>query len=105
MYFTDIDKHSKAKLNKALLWEYDTTHIDYEVMKNVIVQRVVERGRMEDWYFILNLYGLAKVKEIIKGISYMNNKDLRFVTHQFSIPVKEMKCYEKKQSANQYWSS
>jgi hypothetical protein len=105
MYFTDIDKHSKAKLNKALLWEYDTTDIDYEAMKNIIVQRVAERGRMEDWYFILNLYGLAKVKEILKSIAYMNNKDLRFVSHQFSIPLKEMKCYGKKQLANQHWNS
>lgn len=105
MYFTEFDMPLSAKLNKALLWEYDMARIDYEAMRNIIVQRVIERGRMEDWHFILKQYGVEKVKETIKGLSYLNRKDMRFVSHQFSIPLSEMKCFEKKQSANQHWSS
>lgn len=105
MYFTEFDIPPSVKLNKALLWEYDTDQIDYNALRNVIIQRVVERGRMEDWYFILKQYGIEKIKETIKGLSYLNRKDMRFVSHQFSIPLNEMKCYERKQSANPHWSS
>ncbi len=105
MYFKEWDTHQDAKLNMALLWEYDVAQIDYDAMRNVIVQRVVERGRMEDWYFILNRYGIEQVRETIKGISYLNKKDLRFVSHQFSIPLNEMKCCTKKQLVDQHWSS
>ncbi|MCX8492032.1 MAG: hypothetical protein ORN54_13300 [Cyclobacteriaceae bacterium] len=105
MYFTGFDAPQSAELNKALLWEYDTTQIDYDAMRIVIVQRVVERGRMEDWYFILKQYGIEKIKETIKGLSYLNRKDMRFVSHQFSIPLNEMKCYERKQLTNRHWDS
>lgn len=103
MYFTDMPV--SAKLNKALLWDYDTAQIDYKAMRHVIVQRVVERGRTEDWYFILKQYGIEKVRETIKGLAYLNRKDMRFVSHQFSIPLNEMKCYERRQSKNQHWNS
>jgi hypothetical protein len=105
MYFEDFKKHQEAQLNKALLWEFDLTGIDYEAMRASIVQRVIERGRHSDWHFILNLYGVNKVKEIIKELPYLSDKDRCFVSHQFSIPLTKMKCYERKQLPAQHWNS
>jgi len=35
----------------------------------------------------------------------LNDKDMTFVSHQFDIPLNDLKCYEKKQSVNQHWNS
>ena len=104
MYFDDYIKFPDARLNPRLLWEYKLADIDYTSMRNVIVQRVIERGWPEDWYFILNHYGIEDVKSAIKELPYLNDKDMNFVSHQFEIPLNSMKCYVKKQSASSGWN-
>ena len=105
MYFDGYKKISNASLNPKLLWEYNLDEFDFNNMSNLVVQRVIERGWPNDWYFILNYYGIEKVKSAIKEISYLNHKDMNFVSHQFNIPLKNMKCFEKKQSTQQHWCS
>jgi hypothetical protein len=105
MYFDDYINFPTAKLDPRLLWEYNLEKVDYTSMRNIIVQRVVERGWPEDWYFILNQYGIDGVKSAVKELPYLNDKDMNFVIHQFDIPLTAMKCYEKKQSATSRWTS
>ena len=105
MYFDDYKKHPDASLNPKLLWEFNLIDFDYIKMRDIVVQRVIERGWPTDWYFMLNKYGINGVKLAIKNLLYLNDKDMNFVSHQFNIPLTSMKCYEKKQSANQHWDS
>jgi hypothetical protein len=105
MYFDDFKEFPHAKLNPHLLWEYDLSNFDFNKMRHIVIHRVVERGWPEDWYFILNRYGVEEVKTTIKNLTYLNDKDMIFVSHQFSIPLTSMKCYEKKLLANQHWIS
>ena len=105
MYFDDYKQHKDAALNPKLLWEFNIEKFDLNAMRNVVVQRVIERGWPDDWYFILNNYGIEGVKKAIKAIPYLNDKDMNFVSHQFGIPLNSMKCYEKKQSVDRHWNS
>ncbi len=105
MFFDDYLSHRDARVRKSLLWEYDTDRFDWMAMRTLVVQRVIERGRKDDFYAILNCYGLDGVKEAIKKISYMNRKDLSFVCSVFGLKKEELKCYIKKQSAEQHWDS
>ncbi len=105
MYFYKYKDFPDASLNPKLLWEYDINDFDFDKMRDVVVQRVIERGWPNDWYFMLNYYGLEAVKSSIKTIIYLNDKDMNFVSHQFNIPLTTMKCFEKKQSVPQRWTS
>ncbi len=105
MYFDDYKDFKDADINPKLLWEFDLDRFDFNEMRNVVVQRVVERGWPSDWYFILNHYGIEGVKTAIKNIAYLNEKDMNFVSHQFDIPLTTMKCFEKKHSVSPHWNS
>jgi hypothetical protein len=105
MFFEKYHLHTDAKIRKSLLWEYEIEKINWQQMRNVIVQRVIERGRMDDFYAILNMYELEGVKEAIKQIPFLNNKDLTFVCSVFNIKKEELKCYTKRQLKNQHWNS
>ncbi len=105
IYLRDHKKYPDAKVNPSLLWEYDLANFDYQLMKNIVVQRVIERGWPEDWNAILNMYSEDGVKKIIKDIPYLNDKDMNFVSNVFHIPLSEMKCYERKQSRQGHWNS
>jgi hypothetical protein len=105
MFFEKYKLYPDAKIRKSLLWEYETDKIDWHQMRNVIVQRVIERGRMNDFYAILNIYELEGVIETIKEIPFLNKKDLVFVCTVFEIKKEELKCYTRKQLKDQHWNS
>mgnify|MGYP003328552444 CR=1 FL=1 len=105
MYFERYKEHPEAKINPSLLWEYDLSKFDYGQMRSVVVQRVVERGWPDDWYAALNMYGLEEFRNIVKGLPYLNDKDMNFVSIVFEIPLEELKCYMKKQSQPAHWKS
>lgn len=105
MYFDDYNLHKDAKIRDSLFWEYEFGKINWQEMKVVIVQRVIERGRMDDFYAIINLYGIEGVKETIKEIPYLNPKDMEFVSSVFEIKKEDLKCYSKKPLKNQHWNS
>jgi len=96
IYLSDYKKHPEAEINPALLWEYDLSDFDFQQMRNVVVQRVIERGWPNDWYAALNLYGEKGMKEAIESIPYLNDKDMNFVSKAFEIPLSKMKCYKAK---------
>jgi len=105
MFFSNYKNHPEAKINPSLLWEYNIEEVDYTRMRNIIVQRVTERGWPRDWYAILNLYGVDGVKNALRELPYLNDKDMNFVSREFNIPLTDFKCYTKKQSARVRWNS
>jgi hypothetical protein len=96
IYLEDYEKHPDAKVNPALLWEYDLADFDFQQMRNIVVQRVIERGWPNDWWAALNLYGEKGMKDAIREIAYMNDKDMNFVSLAFDIPFSKMKSYKNK---------
>ena len=105
MYFDVYKMYPYAKINHTLLWEYDLTNFDFQKMKSIVIQRVVECGYPNDWYAALNLFGEEEVKETIKNLPYLNDKDMTFVSVLFEIPITELKCYIKKQLVQTHWNS
>lgn len=105
IFFEKYKEYSGRTVNPALLWEYDLKDFDYQQMRNIVVQRVIERGWRNDWYAALNLYGVEGMKEVIKELPYLNKQDMHFVSTIFNITLSEMKCYEKKRFQKTHWNS
>ena len=91
MYFSDYKQHPLTTIRPTLLWEYHLTGFDYQDMRNIVVQRVIERGWPDDFFAILNLYGEQGVGEAIRKISTMNRVDMNFVNVVFGIPLTELR--------------
>jgi hypothetical protein len=86
---------------KGLLWDVDTSKMaddDWQRMKLLVVQRVIERGDENDFYAIFKLYGGKKgVREIIKQIrSVLHPVDEAFVRTVFNLKKEDLICYERK---------
>lgn len=105
MPFEDYHNHRNAEVRPSLLWEFDLEKFDWQQMRNEVVQRVLERGRMDDFYAILNLYGMEGVKAALREIPYMNDKDMNFACVAFDLRKEELKCYTRKQSMPLHWNS
>ena len=97
MFFNEFKKYEDAKLNKNLLWEYKVDNdFDYNSIKRLVVQRVIQLGGKEDYYAIFKMYGgIEGVKDIIKNIEFLSKKDMNFVSVIFNIEMEDLKCYKK----------
>lgn len=104
MFFDNYKQHTDSRLRPTLFWEYDLAYFDWERMRPLVVQHVIERGRMDDFYAMLNMYGVEGVKESIRDIPYMNPKDMSFVCTVFELKKEELKCYIRQQSRQQHWN-
>ena len=105
MFFDNYKLHQNSKVRESLLWEYDMERFNWDDMRNLVVQRVIERGRMDDFYAILNRYEPSGVKQAISQIPYLNPRDLSFVCSVFNLKKEKLKCYTRQQSMIQHWSS
>jgi hypothetical protein len=92
-----------GQVRPQLLWEYRTEDIDYDSMKEIIVQRVLERGYPSDWLSVFDRYGVNEVVCVLKALPNMHPKNREFVHIVFGIPLQEMKCYTQPHSPPQHW--
>lgn len=97
MFFNENTKYNNAKIDKRLLWEFNVDDdFEWQNMKHLVVQRVIEQGKKEDFYALFNLYGgIEGVKNIIKEIDFLSKKDMNFVSIIFNIRKESLKCYSK----------
>lgn len=90
---------SGEDISSSLLWEYNLSDFDWEQMKTLVVQRVIERGWEKDWYAAIHKYGgLAAFIDIVKQVPYLSDRDMNYVSVLFNIDKKELRCYKLKQS-------
>jgi hypothetical protein len=99
--WTDWEKKvdMNAKIPTRLLWDIDLKKFDWEKGKSIVVERVIERGDIEDFYTLFLMYGgVEGVREIAKNIKYFRwQRDAAFVCMAFDIKKEEMVCYKRKQ--------
>lgn len=86
---------------KGLLWDVNTSNMtdnDWQRMKLLVVQRVIELGKENDYYAIFKLYGGPKgVREIIKQIrSVFSPVNEAFIRTVFNLKKEDLICYERK---------
>ncbi|MDR1257721.1 MAG: hypothetical protein LBK65_00360 [Tannerellaceae bacterium] len=99
MLFRDWKKKSiGTEISKTLLWEYDLSDFDWDDMRVLVMQRVIERGRPNDFYAAISKYGgIGNVRRIIREIPVLSPRDMNFVCTFFNLKQEDLKCYTRKQ--------
>ncbi|MCK5137363.1 MAG: hypothetical protein KAR19_16385 [Bacteroidales bacterium] len=100
MIFSDWKEKSKdLQISKSILWEYEMSDFSWYEMRIIVMRRVIERGWMNDFYAAIRIYGgINNVKEIIKDIPFLSDKDMTFVCSVFDLKKEDLKCYTRNQS-------
>ena len=95
-----------SSISPSLLWEYDLSHFDWWKSRKIVVQRVIERGWLKDFYAAFNLYGgIEGFREIIKELPSLSPRDMNFVCIVFNLEKEELKCYTRKLSREKHLNS
>ncbi|MFM9840300.1 MAG: DUF6922 domain-containing protein [Cyclobacteriaceae bacterium] len=65
-------------INPALLWEYDLDTFNYEKSYKIVIERVLERGNLEEWREMVNLYTKDQILETIEWSAQLEQRDKDF---------------------------
>jgi hypothetical protein len=76
--------------SRELFWDYPHLNIDLEKNARFVVERVVTRGRLEDFYKLLKIYPTEKIIECLKRSKELDAKTRHFVSNYFGIPTYEL---------------
>lgn len=69
----DMEKLLEDRLRSSLLWKYDLSRFNWEKMRTLAVRRVIECGRMDDFYAILSAKDMSFVCAIF-NLKIIKNK-------------------------------
>lgn len=96
------DKHIQS-LSPHLFWDVDSSKLDMEKNKTLIIQRILEYGLMSDWELIQSYYGIQKIASTLIQIRSLDKKALSYISLLSGIPKNEFRCYTTKQSIPLHW--
>jgi hypothetical protein len=65
-------------INPALLWEYDLDTFNYEKSYKIVIERVLERGNLEEWREMVNFYTKNQILETIEWSAQLEQRDKDF---------------------------
>ncbi|HMQ46214.1 MAG TPA: hypothetical protein PKA00_11085 [Saprospiraceae bacterium] len=86
-----------------LFWDIEEDALDSEKNARFIIERVLSQGRLRDWFALVDLYGLDKIKHESLKIRYLDKVTLNFCSKLFNVPKSKFRCYKQPQSIQQLW--
>jgi hypothetical protein len=84
-----------AQIPKYLLWDMDLNDFDWQKCQKIVVERVIERGKLEDFYTLFAMYGgMEGVRKIVKELHSLSPRTIAFAFAVFDFKKDELKCYK-----------
>ncbi len=68
----------KPKIPDHFLWEYDLKTFNYDKSYKIVIERILERGNLEEWREIFIYYGEQKILETIEWSAQLDNRGKEF---------------------------
>jgi hypothetical protein len=65
-------------INQQLLWEYDLDTFNYEKSYKIVIERVLERGNLEEWREMVKIYSREQILETIEWSAQLDKRDKEF---------------------------
>ena len=90
-------------LSKHLFWDIDPNLLEWERSKKTIIERVIERGSLEEWVCIVKIYTLDGIVNTAKTFRTMSPIDLNFIATISNTPKEEFRCYNTRLLTGQHW--
>ena len=86
---------TKHLFSNHLFW--DVSDVDWDLHRNFIISRVMDRGTLEDVRLVWNHYGAESVKAALLRAPALQRKTIHFFANQFHLDLRDFRSYRKSQ--------
>ena len=87
-------KKTKPIFNKRIFWDVDFEKINYDAKSNFVIERVFERGDVEDIRNCRRYYGEEKVSEALLNAKFLPETRMYLASAVINKPITEFRCYK-----------
>jgi len=84
----------KPQFERRIFWDVDFDKLDYEKYANFIIERVFERGDVEDIRQCRRYYGDEKISDALLNAKFLLLRTIYFAAAIFDKEVEDFKCYK-----------
>ncbi len=81
-----------------LFWDIELSSLDFKKNARFVIQRVIQKGSLEDWITIKDFYGIDFIKQEILLMRNIDAKTLNFFSTYFGIEKNKFRCFTIQQS-------
>ncbi len=90
-------------LSDRLFWDTNPNMLDWDKDMPLIIERVVQRGTLEEWRVIVKKYGLKKIITLAKELRSMDLLSVNFLAQISGTPITEFRCYNTRPLNQSHW--
>ena len=89
---------SKPIFNRRIFWDVEFENINYDTKANFVIERVFERGDVDDIRNCRRYYGDEKITEVLLNAKFLPVTRMYLASAVINKPLKEFRCYTLRQS-------
>jgi hypothetical protein len=88
-----MESKKKPIFNKRIFWDVNFEQIDYDKKAIFVIERVFERGDVEDIRQCRRYYGDDKVSSVLLNARFLPEHRMHLASAVFDKPLNEFRCY------------
>lgn len=88
----------KPIFDRRIFWDVDFDRLDCDAKWKFVIERVFERGDVDDIRQCRRHYGDDRVTEALRTAKFLPLDTTHFVSSLFNIPLEDFRCYTLRQS-------
>jgi len=92
-----VDPKSKPIFSKRIFWDVNFEQIDYDAKANFVIERVFERGDVEDIRQCRRYYGDEKVTSALLNTRFLPEHRMYLASAIIGKPLENFRCYTLRQ--------
>ncbi|MDR0546211.1 MAG: hypothetical protein LBG77_01270 [Dysgonamonadaceae bacterium] len=102
--FSEQTQKPFPKFDRRIFWDVNFDKLDYDNRADFIIERVFERGDVEDIRQCRRYYGDKKIEEALTNAKWLLKETIFFATAILNNQKSDYRCYRQAQSNPQLWT-
>ncbi len=92
-----MEKKPKPVFDKRIFWDVVFENIDYDAKSRFVIERVFDRGDVEDIRNCRRYYGDEKITEVLLNAKFLSETRMYLASAVIDRPLKDFRCYTLRQ--------
>lgn len=92
-----MKKKTKPVFDKRIFWDVVFENLNYDAKANFVIERVFERGDVQDIRNCRRYYGDEKVTEALLNAKFLPEHSMYLAAAVIDKPLNEFRCYKLRQ--------
>lgn len=88
-----MEEKAKPVFEKRIFWDVNFDTLDYDAKANFIIERVFDRGDVQDIRNCRRYYGDEKVTNVLLNVKFLRESRIHLASAIINKPLTDFKCY------------